>query len=209
MTTAAWLGLGLGFLAALPGLLALLIGERREAHRAAGSRRDAEAQDMLIRQLREQVAGQQETIRFLTLRVDSLERERAREYSETEALRQDTEALRAEVNDLTRGVQALIRQLEAADMTPVYRPPEKKERPAATAAARSRAGVSALRKRIAALFGREEILELAFDLQINPDELEGATATALARSLVDYMEKRDRLPELIEMCRSLRPEGGF
>ncbi len=195
----------IALVAATPGLLALIIGERRVARRRDMTREDDEIQDGLLAQLRAQVAAQQKTILFLTQRVNELDRARKQEYEETEALRQEIEALRQENAELGRGVAALSRQMEEAQITPAWRPQERplaRKRP--TPAERT-----ALRRKIVEHFSLTEINDLAFELDIKADELEGSALPERARSLVRYLDDRGRLAELVELCRSQRPEAGF
>lgn len=194
--------IGAGLLAALPGLIALLIYRRRSAGDAdAGVRASAAAQAALLAQLQEQVTAQQDTIRFLTKRVNELEAARAREYADQEALREEAEVLRQEVRELRRGVQTLIQQMEGERLTPAWRPAEK---PAA-AARKPADPATALRDRIIATFNRDEIDDLAFRLGLAPDDLAGETKKARGRALVEYIKARGRLPELEALVNQERP----
>ncbi len=203
----------ISLLAAAPGLLALYLGYRRAVQRHE-EREEARVQSALLRDLQEQTATQQRTIRFLTSQVNELQAARAKEYIETEALRQENEELRnegrelrEEVRELRYGVGELIRQMEAAKITPAWTMPAQ----AASKRRRERSGVDPveLRKKIAEQFSWDEINDLAFDLKLDPDELTGHTVTSRSRSLVEYVKDRQRLSELVEMCRSKRPDGGF
>ena len=191
--------------AAAPGVVALVIGQRRETQRRELIREEDEIQDGLVAQLREQVAAQQKTILFLTQRVNELDRARKQEYEETEALRGEIEALRQENAELRRGVAALSRQIEEAQITPAWKPEERplaRKRPTSTER-------TALRRKIVEHFSLTEINDLAFELDIKADELEGSALPERARSLVRYLDDRGRLAELVELCRSQRPEAGF
>ncbi len=159
-------------------------------------------------QMQEQIDAQQKTIRFLTGRVDELEVARAREYAETEILRQETENLRQEVGELRNGVTSLTRQLEAADMTPAWRPPVKESGPVKDG---KPAGVDAvaLQQFIAEFFNLEDMRDLAMRLDVDFEDVAGETKEAKARSLVSYMKRRKRLSELRDLVRQLRPEGRF
>jgi hypothetical protein len=68
---------------------------------------------------------------------------------------------------------------------------------------------TALYRSIAALFDVDELDDLAFQLHIEPDELDGKRRDTRARSLVTYCKRRDMLPELIDAARQARPEGRF
>ena len=58
-------------------------------------------------------------------------------------------------------------------------------------------------------FDKSELVDLAFRLGVNEDELQGESAGARSRSFVRYMQRRERLDELVALARLLRPEGGF
>lgn len=60
---------------------------------------------------------------------------------------------------------------------------------------------------LASLFDRDEMDDLAFRLGIDPGQIAGDTVPTRARALVRYVDRRGRLDELIELARSLRPEG--
>lgn len=213
----------IGLAAAVPGLLALWFLYRRtvqreEEHQKLSVQRQEErnathAQGELIAQLQAQVAVQQKTIRFLAEQVNDLQQARVREYAETEALRQENEALRGEgrelreeVRELRRGVGELIRQMEEAKLTPAWKPtpkPPPDKRPG------KQGDLLAVRKKIVATFSLREIGDLAFELDVDPDEVPGETATDRARALVTYLQDRGRLEELVALCREKRPNGGF
>ena len=200
-----------GFIAAVPGLMALYYGYRRTAREqddGREARAEVRAQDSLLAQLQEQITKQQQTIRFLSDRVDELETARKQEYAETESLREETEGLRQEVRELRRGVQALIGQIESVPLTPVWRPPERAA-VAPPAGKRRIKYLAGLRDKIAAVFTTEEIGDLAFRLGVDPEDLAGETRPARARSLVDHFENLGRIEELRGLCAALRPNGGF
>ncbi len=119
---------------------------------------------------------------------------------------QEIEALRQENAELRRGVAALSRQMEEAQMTPAWKPAEKprpaKPRPPAV-------DLVALRRKLVEHFSLTEVNDLAFELDIRGDELEGSALPERARSLVRYLDNRGRLAELVELCRSQRPDAGF
>jgi hypothetical protein len=62
-----------------------------------------------------------------------------------------------------------------------------------------------LHQNIATYFGDEELRSLCFDLGVDYADLPARNKDGMARELVAYMEHRSRIPELIEMCRKLRP----
>lgn len=198
-----------GLLAASPGLASLLLGRKRAADR----REEAAARETLLDQMQEQIDSQQKTIRFLAAQVNELQQARARDYTETEALRHENEALREEgrelreeMGDLRRGVGELIRQMEEAKLTPVWKPSPK---PTGDKRPGKRIDLVALRKKIVTAFSLREMSDLAFELGVDPDEVPGETATDRARTLVTYLHDRDRLEELVALCREKRANGGF
>lgn len=185
--------IGIGLLAAAPGIASLIIGRRRSAVEQA--RPSASARDGLLAQLQEQVVAQQKTIRFLTERVDDLEAAREREYGETEALREEAEALRQEVRELRSGVQTLIGQMEKERLTPVWRPDDRSPAPPRRRPADG--AVTALHTTLSTAFSREEIDDMAFRLLgVESDLITGETKKARARSLIQYLTNRGRLNEL-------------
>ena len=188
--------LAVGLTAAVPGLIAFwLIRRRGPSDDAKAARADAEqlraearallqqvgVQTQIQEQMQEQIRAQQQTIRFLTKRVDELEAARAREYVETESLRQENEGLRQEIAELRRGVAALSRQMEDAKLTPAWKPPQDGHR---AEKARPSAGPDpvALRNKLIDQFSLDEIGDLAFELGVNADEISGTTAKAKARA---------------------------
>lgn len=200
----------MGLLAASPGVVALLLGRKRAAVR----QEEAAAREHLLDQMQEQIDAQQNTIRFLTARLNDLEQSRAKGYAETEALRQENEELRnegrelrEEVRELRHGVGELIRQMEEAKITPAWKPVAKPAAPVKRPAKGN--DLVALRKKIVTAFSLREIGDLAFELDVDPDEVPGETATDRARALVTYLQDRGRLDELVALCREKRENGGF
>lgn len=194
--------LAVALAAAVPGLLAIWLWKRREEH----ERSQFEVQAQLRRQLQEQIDAQQQTIRFLNKRVDDLQKSHAREFAETEMLRQEIENLRQEVGELWRGVPILLGQLKAADITPAWSPPaQRSKRPLVRRNNGRQVDPVALQQLIAERFSLEEINDLAFQLGIESDDLSGTTKRGKARALVEYLKDRERLEELIELVRSQRP----
>jgi hypothetical protein len=64
-----------------------------------------------------------------------------------------------------------------------------------------------LRDQLAARFSKEELRNLCFDLAINPELLPDTTIYSMARELVAYCERNERLSDLIGRCRALRPQA--
>ena len=63
----------------------------------------------------------------------------------------------------------------------------------------------ALFRALADGFNREELATLAFELAIDLDDIGGQSKQAQARELVEYMARRDRLPDLERAVRQARP----
>lgn len=134
----------------------------------------------------------------LSDRLATLENDRQRDHAEMQRLR-------IRLTELEIGVRVLIAQVKRLgespdwggdDATPVE--PESAET----------AGVDnmTLHRNIATLFDADEIDDLAFRLGIPPDEIEGKRRETRARNLVLYADRRERVDELVELVRQLRPE---
>jgi hypothetical protein len=66
-----------------------------------------------------------------------------------------------------------------------------------------------LRDQIRALFSDSELRDLCLDLGIDYEELPGAAKSDKVRELVQYMERRDRLDDLMRRVIDLRPHVGL
>jgi len=62
-----------------------------------------------------------------------------------------------------------------------------------------------LRETLATYFDAGELRTLCFDLGVDYDDLPGEGKTNKARELITYLERRDRIPELVSACQGLRP----
>jgi hypothetical protein len=56
-------------------------------------------------------------------------------------------------------------------------------------------------------FNKEELEDLLFNLGIDQDELPNATKPELAKEIILYCERHDRLERLLEICRDQRPHA--
>lgn len=65
--------------------------------------------------------------------------------------------------------------------------------------------LSQLRQSLIQQFSKSELHHLAFDLGVEYEELTGSTRSDKAVSLIEYLQRNGRLPELITQCRQLRP----
>lgn len=118
-------------------------------------------------------------------------------------------ALRAELNRVGASLAAAqerIRQLERVfrEVTGQEPPPE----PAGMETGRRRPSWAQLAQRIAERFSMEEINELAFELELD-QVLSGETQEGRASSLVKVAAQREKLGELVALCRERRPKGQF
>lgn len=68
---------------------------------------------------------------------------------------------------------------------------------------------SRLRQLIFELFNEDELRSLCSDLDVHYDGLPGRGTEAKAHDLVHYMRRRQRLAELLEVCRQLRPKADW
>lgn len=66
--------------------------------------------------------------------------------------------------------------------------------------------VSALRELIVESFNLEEIRTLCYDLRVSYDDLQGEGITAKSRELIAYLERRDRLDQLITYLENARSD---
>jgi hypothetical protein len=63
-----------------------------------------------------------------------------------------------------------------------------------------------LRRTLDACFDESELRTLCFDLGVDYDNLPHTTKAGAARELIGYLERRDRLPELVAVGQQLRPD---
>jgi hypothetical protein len=66
---------------------------------------------------------------------------------------------------------------------------------------------SQLRQILVKHFDDDELKTLCFELQIEYADLPSPSRKGKARELVTYLERRDRLPELVEIGREMRPNA--
>lgn len=59
------------------------------------------------------------------------------------------------------------------------------------------------------LFNESELQGLCFDLGIVYEDLNGQNRQDRLRELITYIERRQRLPELVNCCRELRPQANW
>jgi hypothetical protein len=93
----------------------------------------------------------------------------------------------------------LTEQLEAAGLTPIWRP--RRLSPSARIAAQA-----TLAGQVAEKFSLEEMSGLAFDVGIEMESVGGETRPERARQLVDMARRLGRLNDLERRIAELRPE---
>ena len=76
-------------------------------------------------------------------------------------------------------------------------------------AAQAPSYLSALRQNITRLFELEELRTLCFDLGVDFESLGGEGKEAKARELVAFLDRNDRLLDLVETCASQRPGAAW
>jgi Tfp pilus assembly protein PilF len=69
----------------------------------------------------------------------------------------------------------------------------------------TRQQLAQLRRNVAEHFNESELRTLCFDLEVDYDELAGRAKSEKAAELVAHLERRGRLPELVELGKQLRP----
>ena len=79
------------------------------------------------------------------------------------------------------------------------------DKPLASAEVSPNETLAKLHQNIAAFFGDEELRSLCFDLGVDYADLPAEGKDGKARELVAYLERREHIPELVEICRKLRP----
>lgn len=129
----------------------------------------------------------------LSKRLATLENDRQRDHTEMQRLR-------IRLKELEIGVRVLIAQVKRLGESPDWGdddPPPGDAAPVDN---------MVLHRNIEALFDVDEIDDLAFRLGIPPDEIEGKRRDTRARNLVLYADRRERVDELVELVRQLRPE---
>jgi hypothetical protein len=66
-----------------------------------------------------------------------------------------------------------------------------------------------LKQSIYRCFNNDELNALIYDLNITEDDIHGNTRETRAKNLVEYMERRKRLPELVAKLREKRPKESW
>ncbi len=71
----------------------------------------------------------------------------------------------------------------------------------------SRKKLARLRQILADYFSQDELRTLCFEIGVDYEDLPGDGKGSKARELVIYLERQERIPELIAICRTLRPNA--
>jgi len=66
-----------------------------------------------------------------------------------------------------------------------------------------------LRQKLVDFFNEQELRDLCYDIGVNYDALSAVGTAGVARELTYYLERLSRIPELIEKCSELRPDGSW
>jgi hypothetical protein len=121
---------------------------------------------------------------------------------EDEQARQEVEraAFHQAIEEYRRGYDSLIKQVEALGQEPVWRPNGKLKQVES-----GQSPMMALYDLITQYFNDEELDDLAFRLNIQRGELQGATTSRRAQSLVLYCQRRGMMRRLATQCKRLRP----
>lgn len=139
------------------------------------------------------LATMMQTVEHLSERVDELERARRRDHTTMMQMALEIETWKTYAVLLAQRLRAFTEDVPAPPNAPPMPPPPPDDRTLAAV--------------IASLFNIDEANDLAFQLGINPDEIEGDTATERAIALVRYARRRDLILELVTTARKLRPKG--
>lgn len=114
----------------------------------------------------------------------------------------DMARLQAKVAELTIGVRILTAQLMGLGASPEYVPAGEE----AVDMARHTPDVTAIHERLVRSYSIDEMDDLAFGLGVPPEELGEDTLSGRARALIQYMQRREQLPELLAAMNRKRPK---
>lgn len=153
-------------------------------------------------------AEMEETIGDMNRQMAEMRREwqaeRAAAQAERAADHAEMRKLQVRVTDLEIGIKVLSAQVVRLGGEPEFTLVTPISMPVAVAVPQDDARLS---QRLAATFNRDELDDLAFQLDINSEELSGERVSTRARSLVGYARRHGLVEELVLIARQLRPEG--
>lgn len=98
-----------------------------------------------------------------------------------------------------KGVDLLIGQLINNDLEPIWIPNGLRDK-----ASSARLELS-LRDSIMSSFALDELRSILPNIGINPDDIPGDSRPSYVTELVMHMKRRDKLDDLIELCKENRP----
>jgi hypothetical protein len=146
-----------------------------------------------------------ERSRLLEKRVKTLEADNIANYAETRRL------VRI-IYDLLEGVMSLRAQLKGVEIDPVWEPTERVKRWLMDHNGIGLPFVETNWSRLVKLqgvmeeaFNDSELRDIAFHFNISYDNLTGSTLRDRIRELILHLERRNRIDELIRLCKQLRP----
>jgi hypothetical protein len=155
-------------------------------------------------------AEMEQTLADMNRQVSELRQQQAADHTEMRRLRGEIGRIDAALQEWTERFMALSREFrEATGREPNTRPPS----PPATVAAPPTVAIvtlspAALLRLMCETFDRDEVDGLVFEMGLGRN-VRGDSTEERARSLISAAQRRGRLPELIELCRRERPNGGF
>jgi uncharacterized coiled-coil protein SlyX len=155
-------------------------------------------------------AEMEQTLADMNRQVSELRQQQAADHTEMRRLRGEIGRIDAALQEWTERFLALSREFrEATGREPNTRPPS----PPATVAAPPTVAIvtlspAALLRLMCETFDRDEVDGLVFEMGLGRN-VRGDSTEERARSLISAAQRRGRLPELIELCRRERPNGGF
>jgi len=142
-------------------------------------------------------------------RITKLEAEDAKKWEKINLLERQLVKRESLIRELFTGAVAIIKQLREAGIIPVWEVPRSVREWAESGGTNLSSGVdtriSDLVRMIDQHFNTEELRTLALELNVDYDNLEGATKAGRVASLVTFFERRGKVDDLIEYCLSKRP----
>jgi septal ring factor EnvC (AmiA/AmiB activator) len=152
-------------------------------------------------------AEMEQTLADMNRQMSELRQQQAADHTEMRRLRGEIGRIDAALQEWTERFMALSREFrEATGREPNTRPPSLSVVAAAPLTVVT--SPAALLKLMCETFDMDEIDGLVFEMGLGRN-VRGDSTEDRARSLISAAQRRGRLPELIELCRRERPNGGF
>jgi hypothetical protein len=152
-------------------------------------------------------AEMEQTLADMNRQMGELRQQQAADHTEMRRLRGEISRIDAALQEWTERFLALSREFrEATGREPTTRPPSLSVVAAAPLTAVT--SPAALLKLMCETFDMDEVDGLVFEMGLGRN-VRGDSTEDRARSLISAAQRRGRLPELIELCRRERPNGGF